>query len=228
MPHTNLFLCFLRQEMIPDFFSDDYHQKVCGALRRVDGMALSNLLTGRAFNILFGEVFSENLEPRSLEMVATVKTHMERVLNTLFDNACEHYPGLLSELKGSLVEEFMEHNEQHTLKAVSNVVRAELGWVFTQDRGYARVIEDVREKVNRVRANEISSKAARAAGTRVDFNHQAEAVGDVPSEFIRKMVDSSDGKGEATRELQVGISLTMEGPRHHASLHTYCCRSWGC
>eukprot|EP00904_Undaria_pinnatifida_P011722 jgi/Undpi1/7680/HiC_scaffold_23.g10153.m1 len=196
------------QAMVPDFFSDEYYERARDALKRVDGMALSNLLSGRAFNILFREVFSEVLEPSSRHMVAIVKEYMERVLKTLFHKACEYYPGLLSEINGALVEEFMESKEKNTLKAVANVVNAELDWVFTQDRGYVKLIEDVREKVDQVRAEELCSKATKEADTKKSrfTAPQADAgVDHVPSEFIQKMVSSKSGKDEGTRELQVTI-----------------------
>lgn len=210
--------------MVPDFFSDEYYERARDALKRVDGMALSNLLSGRAFNILFREVFSEGLEPSSRHMVAIVKEYMERVLKTLFHKACEYYPGLLSEINGALVEEFMESKEKNTLKAVANVVNAELDWVFTQDRGYVKLIEDVREKVDQVRAEELCSKATKEADTKKSrfTAPQADAgVDDVPSEFIQKMVSSKSGKDEGTRELQVRSGhgfLCICGTQGHGSL----------
>lgn len=134
---------------------------------------------------------------------------MEGVLTALFEEACKHYPGLFNKIKVALVEEFMEHNEEITLTAVSNVVDAELGWLFTQDRAYDKVLADVREKVSTVRANEVSSTAAGASGHPVPPSHLAEAVGDVPLAFIQNMVARTDAKDEATHDTQVGTRLRL-------------------
>lgn len=62
----------MAQDVVPDFFSQEYYQKASDALKRVDGMSLSNLLAGRVFNVLFREVFSVKLKPRSHKMVGIV------------------------------------------------------------------------------------------------------------------------------------------------------------
>ena len=131
--------------MVPDFFDDEYYETVHNALRRVDGMALSDLLAGRVFNVLFRKVFDEDLEPRSIDMVEDVRTYMQSILQKLFQTACREFPSLLNEVKTSLVEEFMDFKQEQTVEAVLNVVKAELGWVFTQHRDYTTTNTNVQD-----------------------------------------------------------------------------------
>ena len=181
---------------------DRYYETVHNALRRVDGMALSDLLAGRVFNVLFRKVFDEDLEPRSIDMVEDVRTYMQSILQKLFQTACREFPSLLNEVKTSLVEEFMDIKQEQTVEAVLNVVKAELGWVFTQDRAYATTIKNVRDMVRKVRVSEAASRADTQAGMPYP-PESTTAVGEVPKEFIKKMIASKKEKDEDIRNVQV-------------------------
>ena len=185
--------------MVPDFFDDEYYETVHNARRRVDGMALSDLLAGRVFNVLFRKVFDKELEPRSIDMVEDVRTYMQSILQKLFQTACREFPSLLNEVKTSLVEEFMDIKQEQTVEAVLNVVKAELGWVFTQDRAYATTIKNVRDMVRKVRVSEAPPESTTA-------------VGEVPKEFIKKMIASKKEKDEDIRNVQVEYPVLS--PKH--------------
>ena len=45
------------------------------------------------------------------------------------------------EVETNLVEDFMDFKQEQTVEAVLNVVKAELGWVFTQDPAYTTTIK---------------------------------------------------------------------------------------
>lgn len=202
---TALFRLKLAQNVVPDFFGDEYYQTVSNALQRVDGMGLSDQLGGRVFNFLYRKVFAKELEPRSHKMVADVRKYMQSQLQRLFDDACQAYPVLLSVVKTSLVQQFMDFKQAKTEEAVSNVVRAELGWEFTQDRSYDATVVDVGDMVNRVRASQDTSEANKRAGL-ASSRFGAAAVGDVPKEFLDKMVASKGATEKGIRKTQVGVS----------------------
>lgn len=208
---------------MPDFFGDEYYETARNALRRVDGMALSDLLAGRVFNVLFRKVFAAELEPRSHDMVDDVRTYMQSILQKLFEDACKAYPALLNEVKTSLVEEFMDFKAEQTADAVSNVVKAELGWVFTQDRAYTTTIANVRDMVRKVRLSEAASKATAEAGVESSPD-SATAVGEVPEAFIKKMITSTKAKDQDIRNLQVYSigSLPCSRSQYHTVLSPGC------
>lgn len=208
---------------MPDFFGDEYYETARNALRRVDGMALSDLLAGRVFNVLFRKVFAAELEPRSHDMVDDVRAYTQGILQKLFEGACKAYPALLNEVKTSLVEEFMDLKAEQTADAVSNVVKAELGWVFTQDRAYTTTIANVRDMVRKVRLSEAASKATTADGVE-SLPDSATAVGDVPEAFIKKMIASTKAKDQDIRNLQVCII----GPPPCLRSHHHTVLSPGC
>lgn len=195
--------CSIQQEVVPDFFSDEYYEKARGSFRRVDGMALSNLLAGRVFNALFREVFSGDLDHRSEELVEGVKAFMQETLGTLCGRACPAHPVLLNELKGNLVEEFIDAREAETKTAVANIIEAELGWVFTQDPSYEDTMRRVHEMVNTVRKSKVAHDIT--AGTENQSAlEDVKAVGNVPADFISKMTDcTAMSEEDVTRDLQV-------------------------
>ncbi|CAM9885772.1 unnamed protein product, partial [Ectocarpus sp. 4 AP-2014] len=84
IPHvTGMYKAYamgIRDDVVPNFFTDEYNHKVCAAFKRVDGMALPNLLGGRVFSALFCEVFSEELGVRSEKLVEGVKDFMQDML----------------------------------------------------------------------------------------------------------------------------------------------------
>lgn len=168
-------------------------------------MGLPDLLGGRVFNILFRKVFLGELEARSREMVDEVRTYMQSILQKMFGDACQAYPVLLDEVKTSLVEEFMDFKQEQTARAVSNVVNAELGWVFTQDRAYSTTIANVRDMVTNVRIVQAACRGLKDRGG-CHPPVAATAVGDVPEAFINKMVASTTAEDEDIRNLQVGAS----------------------
>lgn len=167
-------------------------------------MALSNLLAGRVFNALFREVFSGDLGDRSEALVEGVKTFMQETLETLCDRACSAHPVLLNELKTNLVEEFIDARETETMTAVTNIIEAELGWVFTQDPSYEDTMRRVHEMVNAVRKSRVAHNATADTGNQSALEHVA-AVGNVPEEFISKMIGcTAMSEEDITRDLQVG------------------------
>lgn len=196
--------------MIPDVFSDKYYETVRDALERVDGTALSDLLAGRVFNVLYRKVFVDELEPHSHDMVGRVRTYMQSILQNLFEDACQAYPALLNEVKTSLVDEFMDAKEEQASEAVLNVVKGELGWVFTQDSAYMTTIANVRHMVDNVRVYEAVSQATADAGLKSFWSPViATAVGDVPEAFIKKLIACTEAKDEDIRNLQVGVAPCM-------------------
>ena len=134
------------------------------ALTRVDGMALPDCLGGHVVNILFRKVFKEELELRSIDMVERVRSYMQSILQKLFQTACREFPSLLNEVKTSLVEEFMDFKQEQTVEAVLNVVKAELGWLFTQHRDYTTTNTNVQDMVRNERLSEAVCQAATQAG----------------------------------------------------------------
>lgn len=194
--------------MLPDFFSDEYHEKVITACKRVDGMALTHLLHGRAFNPLFREVFAADLAPRSLALVEEVNVYMQEALSTLCDRACPAgYPVLLKQLKTNLIDGFMDSKEAMAKASVRVAIKAELGWSFTQDPSYEEVLQRVHDTVIETRNTRVAfdaTSAARSSGRLAPEPEPAKAVGDVPREFIEKMIACKGmGDEEAIRKLQV-------------------------
>lgn len=176
-------------------------------------MALSNLLADRVFNALFREVFSGDLGDRSEDLVEEIRAFMQRTLETLCDRACPAYPVLLDELKGNLVEEFIDARETETKAAVRNLIEAELDWVYTQDPWYEDTMRRVYAMVNYVREN----KVERNGMTRL---HRLPAlvygtdVGNVPGHFISKMVERQTmSEEDAIRDLQVTKPPLVQGGR---------------
>lgn len=192
----------LRQDLLPDFFTDEYHEKVITACKRVDGMALTHLLHGRAFNPLFREVFAADLAPRSLALVERVNAYMQKALSTLCDRACPTgYPGLLKQLKTNLIDGFMDSKEAMAKASVKVAIKAELGWSFTQDPSYEEVLRRVHDMVIEVRNRRVAFDATPNGRLPPE---PAKAVGDVPKEFIEKMIACKGmGDEEAIRKLQV-------------------------
>ena len=199
----------MTQDLLPDFFADEYHEKVITACKRVDGMALTHLLHGRAFNPLFREVFAADLAPRSLALVERVNAYMQKALSTLCDRACPSgYPALLKQLKTNLIDGFMDSKEAMAKTSVAVAIKAELGWSFTQDPSYEEVLRRVHDMVIDMRNRRVAFDAtASSTPSEQPAPEQARAVGDVPKEFIEKMIACKGmGDEEAIFKLQVRTS----------------------
>lgn len=191
---------------MPDFFTDEYHEKVIAACKRVDGMALTHLLHGRAFNPLFREVFAADLAPRSLALVERVNAYMQKALSTLCDRACPSgYPALLKQLKTNLIDGFMDSKEAMAKTSVKVAIKAELGWSFTQDPSYEDVLRRVHDMVIDMRNRRVAFDATATSESSGQLEPEpARAVGDVPKEFIEKMIACKGmGDEEAIFKLQV-------------------------
>lgn len=194
------------QDLLPDFFTDEYHEKVITACKRVDGMALTHLLHGRAFNPLFREVFAADLTPRSLALVERVNTYMQKALSTLCDRACPSgYPALLKQLKTNLIDGFMDSKEAMAKTSVAVAIKAELGWSFTQDPSYEDALRRVHDMVIDMRNRRVAFDATATSKSSGQLGPEpARAVGNVPKEFIEKMIACKGmGDEEAIRKLQV-------------------------
>ena len=172
------------------------------ALTRVDGMALPDCLGGHVVNILFRKVFKEELELRSIDMVERVRSYMQSILQKLFQTACREFPSLLNEVKTSLVEEFMDFKQEQTVEAVLNVVKAELGWLFTQHRDYTTTNTNVQDMVRKERLSEAACQATGKSRYHYPLD-STRAVGEVPKEFIKKMVGGEKEKDDNIRKIQV-------------------------
>lgn len=143
--------------MIPDFFSEEYSAKVATTIKRVDGMGLSNMLSGRVCSPLIKDVFATDLVPLSMSLVTDVRQCMQDVLCELCDKYCSDHPTLLRKMKTSLVEDFMSDLEAKTEEVVEKLCQAELKWPFTQNPIYTHTLQDVKEASRRVREGEASS-----------------------------------------------------------------------
>lgn len=168
-------------------------------------MALTHLLHGRAFNPLFREVFAADLAPRSLALVERVNAYMQKALSTLCDRACPSgYPALLKQLKTNLIDGFMDSKEAMAKTSVKVAIKAELGWSFTQDPSYEDVLRRVHDTVIDVRNRRVAFDATEPTRSSGRLEPEpAKAVGDVPKEFIEKMIASKGmGDEEAIRKLQ--------------------------
>lgn len=191
--------------MVPDYCSDEYHKKARATYGRVKGLTLTNLLASRVFGALFREVFSEDLSDRSEKLVEDVKEFMKQTLETLCDRACAGYPVLLNELKTNLIEEFIDWKEAATKTAVNNTLRAEIGWVFTQDRSYKETMQNVSSMVDTVRNNKVAYNATLYSDKKQALK-TPEAVGCVSQEFIAAMASCSATSHEnSIYDLQVSI-----------------------
>lgn len=201
-----------RQTVVPDFCSENYHKKARATYERVKGVTLTNLLASRVFGALFREVFSGDLNDRSEKLVEDVKEFMKGVLGTLCNRACVNYPFLLNELKTNLIDEFIDWKEAETKTAVNNTLRAEIGWVFTQDRSYKETIHKVSSMVDSVRNSTVSYNAALRSGGVGESLKSAEAVGCVSQNFIAAMASWSASSYESSiYDLQASVPLTAVG-----------------
>lgn len=198
------------QEVVPDFFADEYYDKARVALRRVDGVALSNLRAGPVFNALFREVFSRELSHRSGKLAEDVKEFMQENLVNLCEHFCAAHPVLLNEFRANLVEDFMENMEKEARDAVETFIRTELGWVFTQDRSYEDTMRLIHEMVNAVRESRVAHNATAGQEHQRGLKH-AQAVGDVPADFVEKMINCVPmSEEDAIRHVQVGTPFSEE------------------
>lgn len=186
--------------MVPDFFSDEYYERALVALRRLDGITLSNLRVGPVFNALFCEVFSGELMVRSEKLTEDVKDFMQDTLTNLCKHFCMAHPVLLNELTTNLVEQYMDMKEAATRTAVETFIRTQLGWVFTQDRSYEDILRRTNEMINAVRDSRVA-----------DNGCHAEAVGDVPAEFIAKMINcKATSEEDIVRHVQVRRTVLLQ------------------
>ena len=147
-------------------------------------------------------MFEEELESRSIETVERVRSYIQSILEKLFQTACREFPSLLNEVKTSLVEEFMDFKQEQTVEAVLNVVKAELGWVFTQHRDYTTTNTNVQDMVRKVRVSEVASRATAQFG-RSQRPESTTAVGEVPKEFIEEMVAGKKENDGNIHKIQV-------------------------
>ena len=133
--------------MIPDFFSDDYHNKLAAVITRVDGMNLPNMLAGRVCKSFIKQVFSADLVPRSKSLVVNVRRCMQEAVSEVCDCVCKEYPTLLKVLKIILLDGFMYEMEVKTEEVVTKVCQAEYNWSFTQDPAFMNSLQGVHQAV---------------------------------------------------------------------------------
>lgn len=192
--------------MVPDACSYQFRGKARAAFRRADGVTLPNLLTGRVFNTLFRGGFSDGLRDRSRKLVEDVKDFMQKRLGTLCDRVCAGYPVLLNELKTNLMDEFIDGKEAATKSLVNGAIRAEIGWVFTQDKSYEDTMQSVNSMVDAVRKSDAEYRATSSSSIRQSSRY-AEAVGCVPAALIASIANCAATSDEECR-LQVSVFAT--------------------
>ena len=205
------------QNVIPDFFDEEYHLKAGAALKRVDGMGLSNLLVGRVFNLMFREVFADDLACRSKDLVDKVRGYMRSILRELFERECAQYPALLKEMDTNLMDDFMDAKENMAMDTISSIIKAELGWAWTQNPLYLETSKNVQKMVDSARRGLIEAKAVAAHGAK--YRHSSgmgpvaskspiQALDKVPAEFIDKMTSCESNCDEFTIcSLQVSVFI---------------------
>ncbi|CAB1116490.1 unnamed protein product [Ectocarpus sp. CCAP 1310/34] len=127
---------------------------------------------------------------------------MQGVLGKFGDHTCPAHPVLLNELKTNLVGHFADSKEASAKSAVENIVKAELGWVFTQDRSYEDTMRDVREIASLVRKSKVEHEATAGTDSQTIFE-LAKDVGTIPEAFIWNIVDAQPkSEDDAIRDLQ--------------------------
>lgn len=196
------------QDVIPDFFSDEYHEKASAAISSVHGLTLSNFLPGYACDPLIREVFADELIPRSEQLVEDVRVYIQEVLTGLCEDACGAYPFLMNEIKTRLLDEFMNDTESKTKEAILNVCYPELGWTFTQNASYQTTLDEVETAVEVVRQTKAPTDPNLGSVGEVDATPSG-----VPGAFIKQISDcGSKSDANAVRDLQVGQRLESSNP----------------
>eukprot|EP00904_Undaria_pinnatifida_P003117 jgi/Undpi1/12806/HiC_scaffold_7.g02473.m1 len=201
------FAADIMQNVIPDFFDEEYHLKAGAALKRVDGMGLSNLLVGRVFNLMFREVFADDLACHSKDLVDKVRGYMRSILRELFERECAQYPALLKEVDTNLMDDFMDAKENMAMDTISSIIKAELGWAWTQNPLYLETSKNVQKMVDSARTGLIEAKAVAAHSAKyrlssgmgpVASKSPIQALDKVPAEFIDKMTSCESNCDEFT------------------------------
>lgn len=207
----------ITQEVLPDFFSDEFHRKASSALQRVEGMALPNFLAGRAFHSMVCDILGDQLSSRSDTLVECVREFMQRVLRTLCEHACANQPESLKSKVVQVITDLLDEKESSCKHIISKICQAELGWMFTQNESYKKTLSSVNAMVKSVAKSKINMGvlAAHRMRRRRRALRPRDTCG-VPKHFIRNMVNATNmdmqTKDEnqhlmATWDLQVGLSL---------------------
>lgn len=97
----------------------------------------------------------------------------------------------------------MDAKEAATRSAVESFIKTELGWVFTQDPSYEHTMRHIHDMVNAVRESRVTHNATSGQLNQPGLK-RVEAVGDVPADFIEKMINCTAMSEEDTiRHVQV-------------------------
>lgn len=188
----------LRQHVLPDFFSRDFHKNASMCLDGADGITLSNFLPGRVFHRMIQDLFKEELPNRSDALVGEVRRYVEEVFTVLCETACASFPRTLRMKIKEMIGIFLGEVEAHCKRIVSNLCRAELAWTFTQNASYDVTRTAVLERVRRA----VEYEAKGGPNSKLPSPLWGQDVHGVPMLFIAQMVDLTNAEdGSRTQDV---------------------------
>lgn len=195
------------QEVIPDFFSEDYHKIALRAVDDVDGMALPDCLARRSIDGMFRDIFEQEMQCRSEALVEQVRRYMQQVLAELSETVCASCPKPLKTKIDDMAVAFLSEAELRCKDAISNLCQAELTWIFSLDPSYMKKVQAISRKIDEAVNEEEDDGADRQSSDSEDESKRKERSDlEVPSDFIQKAafaLDDDDIKLRSVLDVQV-------------------------
>jgi len=134
--------CRTLKENQPDFFSEEFEEKIKDAIEESKSIMLFNFMSHVAFNQLFVETHVVSFRNTSLELIEKVHVYVNYVMNEIIDKQLKNkYPPLLQATK-DIVKEFLEKQKEEAKEVVLKIIDSEF-FLFTQNEEYIIKIQSI-------------------------------------------------------------------------------------
>lgn len=131
-------------EKKPDFFTDDYKDKIQTAINESRCIMLFNFMSHVAFNQLFIESHKKLYREVSNSLVSDMYEYIKTVLITIVKNKTDNRYVQLNDAIEEVVIEYIDLRKTEVLKNIDTLVNAE-SFIFTQNEEYAEKIKNLNE-----------------------------------------------------------------------------------
>lgn len=134
--------CRTLKENQPDFFSEEFEEKIKDAIEESKSVMLFNFMSHVAFNQLFVESHISSFRKASLELIDKVHVYVNYVMNEIIDKQLKNkYPPLLQATK-DIVKEFLEKQKEEAKEVALKIIDSEF-FLFTQNEEYMIKIQNI-------------------------------------------------------------------------------------
>jgi GTP-binding protein EngB required for normal cell division len=123
----------------PDFFSNEFAEKIESALDESRSIMLLNFINHTAFNQLFIDSHMNNYKTNGYMLVEQVYQYCQKVLLQIVEHKIDSRYPQLNDATKSVITNFLVMQKQKALESIETIVKTEC-FIFTQNKLYQNLI----------------------------------------------------------------------------------------